>query len=195
MKSAERRRFRVHGVVQGVGFRPFVYGLAQRHHLGGYVLNDGAGVLIEAEGLGGDLDAFAVSLRLDAPALADVRGVAVEALPASGDSAFEIVQSRGLGGTTLIPPDIATCPDCLLELFDPGDRRYRYPFVNCTACGPRLTIVRGVPYDRALTTMDGFPMCAECRREYEDPANRRFHAEPRRARRDGLGDAGVREPP
>jgi hydrogenase maturation protein HypF len=178
MSTAERRRFRVHGVVQGVGFRPFVYGLARRHGLDGYVLNDGQGVVIEAEGPGGALDEFTVSLRHDAPALADVRAVAVEPLPPAGLHGFEIVESRGRGGTTLIPPDIATCPDCLHELFDPADRRYRYPFVNCTACGPRLTIVRGVPYDRALTTMAGFPMCDDCRREYEDPANRRFHAEP-----------------
>jgi hydrogenase maturation protein HypF len=178
MTVVERRRFRVEGVVQGVGFRPFVYGLAQRHRLGGYVLNDDRGVLIEAEGDAAALDEFAASLRADAPELARVRGVAVEELAPSGDAAFEIVTSRGSGGTALIPPDVATCADCLHELFDPADRRFRYPFLNCTHCGPRLTIVQGVPYDRARTTMAGFPMCADCRREYEDPGNRRFHAEP-----------------
>jgi len=178
MSTAERRRFRVRGVVQGVGFRPFVYGLAQRHALGGFVLNDGHGVVIEAEGDEAALDAFAVSLRADAPSLADVRTVAVEQLQLAGQQAFEIVASSAGGATAAIPPDVATCVDCLRELFDRADRRYRYPFVNCTACGPRLTIVRAVPYDRANTTMAGFTMCDDCRREYEDPGDRRFHAEP-----------------
>ena len=176
MATTERRRFRVRGVVQGVGFRPYVYRLAQRHRLGGFVLNDGAGVVIEAEGE--RLDLFAEQLRPQAPALARVESVTVEALAPTGESQFRILDSERAGGTALVPPDLATCDDCLRELFDPADRRYRYPFLNCTQCGPRFTIVRGVPYDRATTTMDGFPMCPECRREYEDPADRRFHAEP-----------------
>jgi hydrogenase maturation protein HypF len=174
----ERRRLRVTGTVQGVGFRPFVYGLAQRHGIGGFVLNDGAGVVIEAEGEAATLDAFSSSLRTEAPPLARVQSVEVEALMPRGDTDFAIDASPAVRGTAAIPADIATCDDCLRELFDPNDRRYRYPFINCTQCGPRFTIVVGVPYDRPLTTMAGFPLCAECRREYEDPADRRFHAEP-----------------
>jgi hydrogenase maturation protein HypF len=174
----ERRRFRVHGVVQGVGFRPFVYGLANRHRLGGFVLNDAEGVLIEAEGDVPALDRFAETLTDEAPLLAQINGVSVERLQASGESSFRIEASGSGRPTTLVPPDVATCDDCLRELFDPEDRRYRYPFVNCTRCGPRFTIVRAVPYDRARTTMAAFEMCAACRQEYEDPADRRFHAEP-----------------
>ena len=173
-----RRRFRVTGVVQGVGFRPFVYGLATRHGLGGYVLNDGEGVLVEAEGDEHALDAFANSLRAEAPGLARVREVVAERVAPRGERAFRIVSSSAAAGSALIPADVATCDDCLRELFDLTDRRYRYPFVNCTQCGPRFTIVRSVPYDRANTTMAGFELCADCRSEYEDPADRRFHAEP-----------------
>jgi hydrogenase maturation protein HypF len=176
--AVERRRFRVSGIVQGVGFRPFVYGLARRHSLGGFVLNDGEGVLVEAEGERGALDAFAAGLRDEAPALARVDAVAAAALPALGERAFMIRASASTGRSALIPADVATCGNCLSELFDPDDRRFRYPFVNCTQCGPRFTIVVGVPYDRARTTMAGFAMCADCKREYEDPADRRFHAEP-----------------
>ena len=178
MVLRERRRFRVQGVVQGVGFRPFVYGLAHREGLGGFVLNDGDGVVIEAEGDPAALDGFAELLRDEAPELARVEKLTVQTLPPDGQAGFEIVASRAAGSSALIPPDIATCDECLRELFDPADRRYRYPFVNCTRCGPRFTIVRSVPYDRANTTMAGFPMCFDCRREYEDPVDRRFHAEP-----------------
>jgi hydrogenase maturation protein HypF len=164
--------------VQGVGFRPFVYGLALEHRLGGFVLNDGEGVLIEAEGDAPALDGFAETLTAGAPPLACVNGVTVERLRPNGDLRFRIDASRTGEVVTLVPPDVATCDDCLRELFDPGDRRYRYPFVNCTRCGPRFTIVRAVPYDRANTTMSAFPMCDDCRREYEDPLDRRFHAEP-----------------
>jgi hydrogenase maturation protein HypF len=174
----ERRRFRVTGVVQGVGFRPFVYGLARRHALGGFVLNDGHGVVIEAEGDRAALEAFGTGLALEAPSLARIESVASEPVPPRGDSAFTIAASVGAAGSALVPADVATCDDCLRELFDPNDRRFRYPFVNCTQCGPRFTIVRAVPYDRPNTTMVGFPLCADCRREYEDPADRRFHAEP-----------------
>jgi hydrogenase maturation protein HypF len=176
--TTERRRFRVRGVVQGVGFRPFVYGLAQRHELGGFVLNDGEGVVIEAEGERRALDAFAASLRQEAPPLARVDAVTAQPVPPSGEGSFAIAASRPSAASAAIPPDIATCDDCLRELFDPADRRYRYPFVNCTQCGPRFTIVRQVPYDRPATTMASFAMCRDCRREYEDPADRRFHAEP-----------------
>jgi hydrogenase maturation protein HypF len=174
----ERRRLRVQGVVQGVGFRPFVYGLAQRHSLGGFVLNDGAGVVIEAEGDSVRLDAFMASLREEAPDLARVDSITTESLRARGERDFAIAASEAAARTALIPPDVATCEECLRELFDPADRRYRYPFVNCTQCGPRFTIVTAVPYDRANTTMASFPLCRDCRREYEDPSDRRFHAEP-----------------
>jgi hydrogenase maturation protein HypF len=176
--AAERRRFEVTGIVQGVGFRPFVFGLAQRSGLAGFVLNDGRGVLIEAEGPADALDAFTRALSDQAPALARVDSVRAELLAPLGGSAFTIEASVAAGRSALIPPDVATCDDCLRELFDPADRRYRHPFVNCTQCGPRFTIVRSVPYDRPNTTMAGFPLCADCRREYEDPGDRRFHAEP-----------------
>ena len=176
--SIERRRFRARGVVQGVGFRPFVHRLASELELGGYVLNDGDGVVIEAEGPTEALDAFHESLLAAAPPLARVDELAVERVAAGGERIFTILASREASGSALVPPDVATCDDCLRELFDPTDRRYRYPFINCTQCGPRFTIVRSVPYDRPRTTMDAFEMCAECRREYEDPSDRRFHAEP-----------------
>jgi hydrogenase maturation protein HypF len=159
-----------------VGFRPFVYRLACAHGLGGYVLNDGDGVLIEVEGT--KLDEFADELVSRAPSLASVSSVTAEPLPPLGETDFRIVDSVATGHTALIPPDVATCDQCLRELFDPADRRFRYPFINCTQCGPRFTIVRAVPYDRPNTTMAGFPLCPECRREYEDPLDRRFHAEP-----------------
>ena len=178
MREVERRRIRVTGVVQGVGFRPFVFGLAERLGLAGFVLNDGEGVLIEAEGAEAELDALAAGLRDEAPPLARVDEVLAEPVPPRGGTRFEIRASAATGRSALIPADVATCDDCLRELFDPADRRYRYAFTNCTQCGPRFTIVRGVPYDRPLTTMASFPMCADCRREYEDPRDRRFHAEP-----------------
>jgi hydrogenase maturation protein HypF len=174
----ERRRFRVRGVVQGVGFRPFVHGLAGRLELGGFVLNDGEGVLAEAEGEPAALDSFAEALASEAPPLARVDSVTAEVVQPLGDRAFRIDASSPTGRRALIPADVATCDDCLRELHDPADRRYRYPFVNCTRCGPRFTIVVRVPYDRANTTMAGFPLCDACRREYEDPTDRRFHAEP-----------------
>jgi hydrogenase maturation protein HypF len=174
--TAERRRFRARGVVQGVGFRPFVHRLASEAGLAGFVLNDGEGVLIEAEGAG--LDEFAAALLRQAPPLARIVSLTAEPVAPLGETSFRILESLRSAGSAAIPPDVATCEDCLRELFDPADRRYRYPFVNCTQCGPRFTIVRAVPYDRPNTTMAGFPLCPDCRREYEDPADRRFHAEP-----------------
>jgi hydrogenase maturation protein HypF len=177
--GVERRAYRVRGVVQGVGFRPFVYGIALRHGLAGFVLNDGDGVAIEAEGAAPALDEFERALTGEAPGLARIDALACHRLEPRGDTGFRIdVSTARGGGSALIPPDVATCEQCLAELFDPADRRYRYPFINCTQCGPRFTIVTGVPYDRELTTMAAFTLCAECRREYEDPADRRFHAEP-----------------
>lgn len=176
--TIERRRFRVRGVVQGVGFRPFVHRLARAHGLGGWVLNDGDGVLVEAEGPTEALEAFSAALSAEAPSLAAVTSVVAEPCAPTGESIFEIRLSGGSGRSALIPPDVATCDDCLRELYDPADRRFRYPFVNCTACGPRFTIAVSVPYDRERTTMADFPLCDACSREYRDPADRRFHAEP-----------------
>ena len=178
MVERERRRFRISGLVQGVGFRPFVYGLACRHELAGFVLNDGQGVVVEAEGETAQLERFSVDLRDEAPPLARVDSVVTQTTIPRGDAEFVIEASATTGGAAAIPADVATCDDCLRELFDPDDRRFRYPFINCTQCGPRFTIVVGVPYDRPLTTMAGFLLCADCRQEYEDPGDRRFHAEP-----------------
>jgi hydrogenase maturation protein HypF len=174
--TSERRRFRARGIVQGVGFRPFVHRLAGEAGIAGFVLNDGQGVVIEAEGT--RLDDFAAELVRQAPPLARIVSLTAERLAPLGETSFRILASEPTAGTAAIPPDVATCPDCLRELFDPADRRHRYPFVNCTQCGPRFTIVRAVPYDRPNTTMAGFPLCADCRHEYEDPSDRRFHAEP-----------------
>ncbi|HEV3053205.1 MAG TPA: carbamoyltransferase HypF [Solirubrobacteraceae bacterium] len=175
-----RLRARVRGTVQGVGFRPYVYRLAGELGLAGWVLNDAHGVLLEVEGDGDAVDAFIARLGPDAPPLAVVDGVEVSGVAPHGDGGgFAIRPSpRGEAPDAPVTPDSATCEECLHELFDPADRRYRYPFVNCTNCGPRFTIVRGIPYDRPYTTMAGFVMCAECQSEYDDPSNRRFHAQP-----------------
>ena len=177
----DRRRIAllVSGVVQGVGFRPFVYRLALEEGLAGLIGNDTGGVTIEVEGPPVRLDAFLVRLRSEAPPLSRIDSVAVSELPLAGDAEFRIVSSQVLGRvSTGIPADAATCPDCLRELLDPTDRRYRYPFLNCTNCGPRFTITRRIPYDRPQTSMAKFPMCPACQREYDDPLNRRFHAQP-----------------
>ncbi|HVF76826.1 MAG TPA: carbamoyltransferase HypF [Solirubrobacteraceae bacterium] len=177
--SMRRVRARVDGTVQGVGFRPFVYRLAGELGITGWVLNDERGVLVEAEGSPDAVHVFLARLSADAPPLAEVRGVEAEDVPVEGAAGFEIVASeRGGTATAPVAPDSATCEDCLAELADPADRRHRYPFLNCTNCGPRFTIVRGIPYDRPLTTMADFEMCDACQAEYEDPADRRFHAQP-----------------
>ena len=174
-----RRRLRIWGIVQGVGFRPFVFGLAKRHALTGFVGNDGDGVFVEVEGSVPGLDAFESELVAKAPPLAHVENVESRAIPVQGDDAFTIVASEERANTrTLISPDLFTCTDCLRELFDPADRRFLYPFINCTNCGPRFTIIRDIPYDRPRTTMAEFAMCADCAREYADPADRRYHAQP-----------------
>jgi hydrogenase maturation protein HypF len=177
-RTVERRRFVVRGVVQGVGYRPFVHRLAQAAGFTGFVLNDGDGVVIEAQGDAAALEEFSNALRSQAPALARVDSVAVWRVPPRAEAEFEIAESDHTAGGALVPADVATCQECLRELFDRDDRRYRYPFINCTQCGPRFTIVHAVPYDRPNTTMAGFEMCPDCRHEYEDPADRRFHAEP-----------------
>ena len=177
--SAERRRLRVTGTVQGVGFRPFVYRLAADLALAGWVGNDSLGVILEAEGPAPALDSLAERLVAEAPPLARIESVVAEAVAPTGGTGFTVIDSRDAGAPAVaVPVDVATCDDCLRELADPADRRFGYPFVNCTNCGPRYTIIRSIPYDRASTTMAGFVMCADCRREYEDPADRRFHAEP-----------------
>lgn len=177
--SNERQRLNVSGIVQGVGFRPFVYGLALRLGLSGFVLNHSAGVTIEVEGEKQSIALFQRLLAEEAPPLSRIDSITSEPLELSGEKGFSIHESvQGAERLTLISPDTATCPDCLKELFDITDRRYRYPFINCTNCGPRFTIVEDVPYDRAKTTMKHFPMCKECYAEYTNPANRRFHAQP-----------------
>jgi hydrogenase maturation protein HypF len=175
----ERRAIDIRGIVQGVGFRPFVYGLACRLKLHGFVKNRVGGVWIEVEGEPPTLDRFLAELVCDPPPLARIDAVSWEPRPAQGERQFHIQPSdAGRTGPVFIAPDVATCDACLAELFDPLDRRYQYPFLNCTNCGPRLTIVRGAPYDRARTTMAAFRLCAACRAEYEDPTDRRFHAQP-----------------
>ena len=174
-----RRRIIVQGIVQGVGFRPFVYGEALRRGLHGFVRNDSGGVTIEVEGKGTDLEAFERALAETPPPLARIDRITTESVPLVGATAFVIAGSQaGAERRALIAPDVATCPDCLRELFDPADRRYRYPFINCTNCGPRFTIVEDVPYDRGKTTMRAFPMCPDCQAEYDNPLHRRFHAQP-----------------
>jgi hydrogenase maturation protein HypF len=170
---------RVRGVVQGVGFRPFVFRLAREHALAGWVLNGTEGVEIHLEGADDRLDAFVRSLRADAPPAAAITAVDVEATRVTGMRVFEIRQSRRPGApTTRIAPDLGICDRCVAELFDPGDARYEYPYINCTDCGPRYSIVLDLPYDRAATTMRAWPMDERCEREYHDPLSRRFHAQP-----------------
>ncbi|SBT43005.1 carbamoyltransferase HypF [Micromonospora narathiwatensis] len=177
--SVARLHVRVEGIVQGVGFRPFVHALATEHRLAGFVGNDTGGVFVEVEGDGRRLAAFVADLSRRAPALAQVERVTTETVVPTGQPGFVIVTSvTGAGRDALISPDTATCPDCLAELADPADRRHGYPFTNCTNCGPRFTIVTDVPYDRDATTMAAFPLCPDCAAEYADPGNRRFHAEP-----------------
>ncbi len=174
-----RCRLVVTGVVQGVGFRPFIHRLAGSLALSGWVLNSTEGVVIEVEGKPDHLDRFAQSIPTDAPPRARVEQVDRTDLPPIGYTSFAIEESlESEGQFVLISPDICICDDCLREMRDPTNRRYRYPFINCTNCGPRFTIVKDIPYDRPKTTMGCFPMCPECGREYHDPANRRFHAQP-----------------
>ena len=174
----------VMGIVQGVGMRPFVYREAMAHGICGWVLNAGDGVHIEAHACAEAVDGFVAALSEHAPAAARVERVDIADLEPGGwgaadERGFRIVASQDqTAHTTLVSPDIATCDDCLRELFDPADRRYHYPFINCTNCGPRFTIIRSLPYDRAATSMDRFPMCPTCTAEYADPLDRRFHAQP-----------------
>jgi hydrogenase maturation protein HypF len=179
MTARRRLRVCVHGVVQGVGFRPFVYTTAAALGLSGSVRNDTSGAIIEVEGDPAEIDHFVARLRDRPPALAVIESIETQHIPPVGGTGFTIADtSRSDGGRTLASPDVAMCADCAAEQRDPSNRRYRHAFVNCTNCGPRFTIIASLPYDRACTTMASFPMCAECAREYHDPADRRFHAQP-----------------
>ena len=177
--SASRLRISIRGAVQGVGFRPFVFRLAGRSALRGWVSNSNQGVFIEVEGRREVLEDFLLSIEREKPPRAFIQSLEYSFLDPAGYESFEIRESATGGEkVSLILPDIATCPDCLNEVFDPQDRRHLYPFTNCTNCGPRFSIIRALPYDRPNTTMSGFPMCRSCEAEYRDPADRRFHAQP-----------------
>lgn len=179
LNPPRRLRIIVNGIVQGVGFRPFVYRLALRHRLTGLVANSSHGVIIEAQGDTNDLQSFHTALRQQAPAPAFLADITLSDLPPRHDEDFTILQSDSSGQvSTLIAPDLSICDDCRRELFDQGDRRYRYPFINCTHCGPRFTIIKSIPYDRPTTAMARFVMCPACQAEYDAPDNRRFHAQP-----------------
>jgi hydrogenase maturation protein HypF len=177
--TSVRRRLVVTGVVQGVGFRPHLHRLASELELVGHVGNDASAVFVEVQGAEGAVTEFLRRLEAEAPPLARIASVAVQDRPVTGQTGFSIVASTAAPGVrTAIPPDVAVCDDCVRELFDPADRRFRHPFVTCTNCGPRFTIIRELPYDRPATTMAGFPMCGRCAAEYHDPTDRRFHAQP-----------------
>ena len=179
MMNRRGLRISIGGVVQGVGFRPFVYRLAQRHEIAGWVLNGPSGVEIHAEGAAADLQAFVADLQAAPPAAAVIAAFEARATAPEGLVSFRIRESRERTQPTVrVAADLAICPDCLRELNDPGDRRYQYPYLNCTNCGPRYSIIRALPYDRARTTMAAWPLCEPCRHEYENPADRRYHAQP-----------------
>jgi hydrogenase maturation protein HypF len=174
-----RKAIDVSGIVQGVGFRPFIYRLANQCSLSGFITNTSAGISIEVEGAPEKVEEFLERLPKEVPPLAKLTGLSDREIDPQGEPSFRIISTRlGQSAKTLISPDIAVCKDCLRELANPRDRRFRYPFINCTNCGPRFTIIRDIPYDRVRTCMDSFKMCAACQAEYDDPANRRFHAQP-----------------
>jgi len=174
-----RKQIQVRGIVQGVGFRPFVYRLAQRFHLHGHVRNTGDGVLMEVEGAAQPVEEFLARMACERPPLAQVSETVVTELKATGETGFSVHATREEQPQfTLVSPDLATCSDCLREFTDSRDGRFAYPFINCTNCGPRYSIIRDLPYDRPATSMAVFRMCPRCQAEYEDPGSRRFHAEP-----------------
>ena len=181
MNVAEKSglRITVSGIVQGVGFRPFIFNLAEKYQLTGWVKNTSSGVEIEISGSDDALHSFLAAVRTEAPPLARIDHLSAAQCQTGEYRAFEIIASQPQAGEFLpVSPDISICPDCQRELFDPNDRRYRYPFINCTNCGPRFTIIRDIPYDRPNTSMAGFPLCPQCSQEYNDPRDRRFHAQP-----------------
>lgn len=173
------KKIEISGVVQGVGFRPFLFGLACAHRLCGHVSNTALGVTLFVQGTPRDLDAFLLDIPEKKPLLSQIsRMVSTDTQPLDLAD-FTIIKSRDARNrSALISPDIGVCPDCLKEMRDPADRRFEYPFINCTNCGPRYTIIQDIPYDRPKTAMKSFAMCPDCRKEYEDPLNRRFHAQP-----------------
>lgn len=172
------KKITIKGVVQGVGFRPFIFRHAAKHQIKGWIINTSSGVEMEIEGTINNIERFISTLEAEAPPISQIESILIEDGEFKGFESFEIRESRKDFGYQLISPDIALCPDCLKELFDPKDRRYLYPFINCTNCGPRFTIIQDIPYDRASTTMSAFPMCPTCLAEFNDPLNRRFHAQP-----------------
>lgn len=173
------RHIHINGIVQGVGFRPFIFNLALEHQLSGWVRNSASGVDIEVTGRKEDLQNFLAQIPLSAPPLAEIDSIESQDINLQDFSGFKIVSSKDKSSDFIpVSPDVAVCEQCQVELFDPDDRRYRYPFINCTNCGPRFTIIKDIPYDRPKTTMAGFEMCADCREEYENPRDRRFHAQP-----------------
>ena len=173
------KQVEITGVVQGVGFRPFLFGLAKAHHLNGFVSNTARGVDLFIQGQKTDLDAFLQDVPDKKPLLSKISSIDIKDETVKDLAGFEIVKSRGAQTrSTLISPDVSICPDCLKEMLDPKDRRFEYPFINCTNCGPRYTIIRDIPYDRPKTSMAVFPMCSACQGEYGDPLDRRFHAQP-----------------
>jgi len=175
----ERRKIEIGGIVQGVGFRPTVYRLAKKHNLKGFIFNDSKGVTLDIEGNPQEINSFLQELKKNPPPLSNIEKVTSKKLSVKNFHEFKIIESEeGKEKTTLVPPDIATCEDCRKEMLDKNDRRYLYPFINCTNCGPRFTITKGLPYDRKNTTMKKFKMCEKCRTEYGNPDNRRFHAQP-----------------
>ncbi len=179
MEQLKTYRVQINGIVQGVGFRPFVFGLADRFKINGWVRNTSGGVDIEVSGPKEVLDQFIISLENEAPPLAHIDSIRFEEIKVDHFNSFQILQSQVVkGGFQPISPDVSICEDCLSELFDPPDRRFRYPFINCTNCGPRFTIIKDIPYDRPKTTMAGFSLCPSCQKEYNDPLDRRFHAQP-----------------
>ncbi len=174
-----RKKITVQGIVQGVGFRPFIYNLAVSNKLNGFVSNTSQGVVIEVEGANNKIDNFIDNIKLQAPPLSLITDISSKEIKTLKSENFIIKDSSDdKSVATLISPDIAVCQDCLKELFDRNDRRYHYPFINCTNCGPRYTIIDNIPYDRQYTSMKNFKMCPDCQAEYDDPTNRRFHAQP-----------------
>ena len=178
MREKERYALKVQGIVQGVGFRPFIYTLAVQHHLSGWVLNSGLGVVIEIEGSPNDCAGFLADLPIKAPALSRIDNMDMQQIEPKGEASFVILPSLNSPKNTLIPPDMSVCEACLADLRDSANRRYRHPFTNCTNCGPRFTIISDLPYDRHNTSMVDFPLCATCEKEFFDPCDRRFHDQP-----------------
>lgn len=178
VSKIQAKQIDIFGIVQGVGFRPFVFTTAQKYNLRGIVYNTSSGVYIEVEGEEGDIDSFIKELKDNPPPLAVIDEIKVKELEIKNYENFKIISSQENDGFVPVSPDMGVCEDCLREMNDPNDRRYKYPFINCTNCGPRFSIIEDIPYDRPKTSMKVFPMCEKCEKEYNDPHDRRFHAQP-----------------